>query len=148
MAVQLRPDRSDKSPLSCPCFAAGVFCELGDSLTENPYIAAVATSTSPGQRRAVRQYVAVSCFAIAAGANVAIPGILLINQEWQLVPTDRFLTGFEVAGREISNTTVVVFSLAMAVLLMTAGAVSATLGFRNSRANHRREQMRSDIDQA
>lgn len=106
-------------------------------LTPNPYESTASPSAPRPQRRAVCRYVAAFGMAVSVGAVVAIPGAVLVNQEWQIVPTSVYSSDFEINGRRVSNATVIGYSFLTAGLLISSGAVSALVGFRNWRANNR-----------
>ncbi len=95
------------------------------------------TSSPQHQRRAVRRYLVAFGLAVSAGAIAAIHCAVLINQEWQVFPTNGFASEFNVNGRPIANATVIAYSWATGVLLIFAGFVSVAVGFRNWRANNK-----------
>ena len=73
--------------------------------------------------------------AVSVGALVAIPGAVLVNQEWQIVATNVYSSDFQIDDRPISNATVMAYSLATAGLLALIGVASLIVGFRNGRNN-------------
>jgi len=101
----------------------------------NPYESTASTSLLQPRRRAVRRYVVVFGLAVSVGAIAAIPAAVLLNQEWQLIPTNIYSSKFEINGRPISNAAVITYSCAIGGLLMLVGLLSAAFGFRNWRAN-------------
>ena len=64
---------------------------------------------------------------------IGLPGIILLNQTLQLIPTYTNLTDFKIGGKVLSNTTVTCWSLGIGMLLLVASAFSLYKAFRNWR---------------
>ena len=65
----------------------------------------------------------------------AIPGVVLANQEWQIVPTDVYWSEFHIIDHPVSNSLLITYSFAIAGLLTFLGVSSLIVGFRNWRNN-------------
>lgn len=69
------------------------------------------------------------------GLLIAIPGIILLNQEWQIVQTNAQISYIEVAGRPLSITFVMRTSLIAGTCLIVGGDTFARFAVTNQRSN-------------
>jgi hypothetical protein len=97
----------------------------------NPYESTPQKTSFPIRGRSVRRYLILAALAIAMGSVAGIPGTVLLNQNWQLVPTNTQLTDIEFDGRPISTVSVMRTSLIAGGCLLFSGVVSLAIGLRN-----------------
>ena len=102
----------------------------------NPYepsdfpIAAAATN-----RRAVRRYWIGSAALLLVGLTVALPGLLLLNQELGWIPTQTGIFGIEFNGQPVSNATAIRYSIGLGLALWAAALMLAARATVNRRHN-------------
>jgi len=97
----------------------------------NPYETSIANSLHPVRRRPVRRYLAVSSLLFGVSLMIAIPGIALLNQEWQLI------YDVEINGQAVSNENAILYTVGAGLALCLVGLVLGTASFLNWRHNRR-----------
>ncbi|MFO0914575.1 MAG: hypothetical protein U0795_16575 [Pirellulales bacterium] len=106
-------------------------------MTVNPY-EFLAPMSSPSPRRlGVGRYILACELAVLVGTIVAAPGVAMINEIWQVVPTNGFLADIRINDHPISNGAAIASSIGAGAFMMLVGLMSAVIAFRNWRTNRR-----------
>lgn len=103
-------------------------------LMPNPYETSP-TDSLPSARRAVRRHLIVAGLFLSIGGLFSVLGAVLLNQEWQVVPTYTEITDIEFEGRTISLVSVMRFSFVAAIVLLILGALLACVALQNRHHN-------------
>lgn len=109
----------------------------------NPYQPTTPGSLSRPRRRGVTGYCIVFCLGMTLGVLVSIPGWVLLDQEWNLLPRTQtmprtsYYHEFEFNGQPVSNRTVIVQSLTAGAIFTVVGMISGGIALRNRRHNRR-----------
>ena len=69
---------------------------------------------------------------LAAGLT-ALPGLYLLNQDWQILPTPIFVGDFHVNERPIRQEYIVGFSLGLAATALICASICLSVAFHNYR---------------
>jgi len=103
----------------------------------NPYEATAAISSHRVRRRAVRRYLVLCSFLCLVAILIALPGLTLLNQEWQLIPTRSSIYDVEINGQSVSNETAIRYTLGSGLALAIVGLVLAGMSFFNYQHNRK-----------
>lgn len=109
--------------------------------TPNPYDSPRPDTTVLRRRAVVRP----ACFAVVTALTailIAIPGVVMLNQKMQVIPTTTFISGVELNGVVMDNTSVITYSLGIALLFLLSGMYFLALSFKNWSENQ--SAIRSD----
>lgn len=97
----------------------------------NPYKVSVSATAKPAMRRAVNRYILGAALAVLTLIPVSILAIVLLNQEWGIVPMQMGLIDIELGGRSVSAHSVMVASLVFCAFLLGAACLFLLLAYRN-----------------
>jgi len=103
----------------------------------NPYEVSASTSLPMTTRRSVRGLLVVSTLSLACGVVTLLPAAVLLNQDWQIIPTDTYTSGIDFNGRAISNQAAITYSLTIGGFLILLGTVMGAFCVRNWRINRK-----------
>ncbi|MCC9601812.1 hypothetical protein LOC67_14725 [Stieleria sp. JC731] len=78
---------------------------------------------------------------IAMGLFVSIPGVVMLNQELQFIPTNTFVTGVTVGETQISNHAIITCSLLLGLALLGIGAMLLLKSLSNWSHNQKFEDI-------
>ena len=97
----------------------------------NPYRSTTHVAIRSRRPRGVRRYVLLSVLTLTCGVLASVPAAVLLNQEWQVIPTNVYTSSIECNGVPIANRTVIGYSVTIAFALFAAGVVSGFVAARN-----------------
>lgn len=103
----------------------------------NPYKAATAVPSAVIRLRAVRPCIVAVPILFSIGLIIAMPGLRLLNQAWELVPTQVQVYDIEINGRPVSNATAICFFIGIGFAFLLAAVALGARGFSNWRYNRR-----------
>ena len=103
----------------------------------NPYQATTNTESHAFGRRAVRRYLVLSSLLISTAILVAYPGLELLNQKWQLFPTQTGIFDVEINGHPVSNETAIRYTVGTGILMSLIGFILLALSFANWQRNRK-----------
>lgn len=113
----------------------------------NPYQPTGSSSSIHPIRRGVRRYGLACALCIIAGMLVTAPGVVLLDQEWSLIPSTKsmprryvFYDDIEAFGQPLSNSTVLTYSFTTGGALFTVAAICSLIAWRNRQLNKRHSQ--------
>jgi hypothetical protein len=106
----------------------------------NPYDSPSKTFPPSFAPRTVWRYLISSLILFLIAALVAYPGCYLVNQEWQIIRTETFLTSFECGGKQIPLSCVQWISLSVGGILLIASICSGAIGLANIYKNENTQQ--------
>lgn len=101
----------------------------------NPYSAPNFKSPRLPKRRAVGCFVFASVVSTLLAIVLLLPVAVLLNQEWQLVPTTVFFSEFTVSGLALSSHALLRILIVSSGLLLVGSATSSWMGMRNAAVN-------------
>tara|TARA_A100001391_G_scaffold185888_1_gene154716 strand:- start:1994 stop:2353 length:360 start_codon:yes stop_codon:yes gene_type:complete len=103
----------------------------------NPYQAIDSTLTPMNRRRSERRFVIAAMLSFVLGTVVAIPGLVMLNQELQLISTSSGIYDIQFEGRVYSNATVIWTTLIAGCTLLLIGLIPTAKAIRNRKHNRR-----------
>jgi hypothetical protein len=106
----------------------------------NPYDSSATTSPTLATLRSVRRHFVFALLALAVSLFTAAPGLILLNQEWQIFPFPTFVGAFDSDGSPIPDATVLRYSFVGGGTFFCLSLFFAALGATNRRRNRRISQ--------
>ncbi len=108
----------------------------------NPYQPTELSSTSFSSRRGVKRYWLACLLAMMAGLLTMAPGVILVDQEWALIPGRQSMprrsvvySDIEAFGYPMSNASVIAYSFTTSGALFAMAAVCSLIAWRNNMLN-------------
>ncbi len=89
------------------------------------------------RRRSERRFVIAAMLSFVLGTVVAIPGLVMLNQELQLISTSSGIYDIQFEGRVYSNATVIWTTLIAGCTLLLIGLIPTAKAIRNRKHNRR-----------
>jgi hypothetical protein len=120
-------------------------CKIGIGAA-NPYEATVSSSSHVPQRRALLPYAVTSALLLLVGFTIAIPGLLLLNQEWDLIPTRTEIFDVEMNGQSVSNAAAIRYFLGAGGALWCIATMLLAKSYLNWRHNRTVSAVRTISD--
>ncbi|TWU36509.1 hypothetical protein Q31b_47900 [Novipirellula aureliae] len=93
-------------------------------------------SNTPAPRRTHR-FFAVGAILLIVTAIVSFPALFLLNQDWQIIPTNTTLSGIESNGQPIELESVIQVSVTAGLSSFVIAIGCLVVGVRNQRHNRR-----------
>ncbi|PNY36956.1 hypothetical protein C2E31_10095 [Rhodopirellula baltica] len=111
---------------------------------QNPYAAPKSQPTT-SSRLGIVVALCFGVLALVVCGLVAIPGVVVLNQNFQFVPTDTFLSGAEIGSVTLDEQSLLSWSLGIAVLFLFASVTQFWKAFRRWRSFEERRQLRDQM---
>lgn len=106
----------------------------------NPYEPTFDDQSVSEKRRSVVLFLASGTVALLLGCQLLYPGLVLLNQKWELIPVESYIYGININGAEVSETTAMSVLLVLAAICLGAATFllkRAYSNWRHNRFHHR-----------
>ena len=104
----------------------------------NPYESSIGRLNDIPSRKFVQRYVWAGLACTVLSCIVGMPAAILLNQNWQWIPTRTFVSSIEFNGETIENNTIMAHSLTYAIVLFVLAIILLGISFWNSFAISKR----------
>jgi hypothetical protein len=101
----------------------------------NPYASSHQDCPVTQSRRGVRRYAAIASLLLLISLLVATPGFFLLNQNLQVFPTSTTADRFVINDEPVETTTVTMYLLGTAAVLVVLSILLLLLALSNRRKN-------------
>ncbi|TWU27983.1 hypothetical protein Poly41_69650 [Novipirellula artificiosorum] len=103
----------------------------------NPYRPTESLPFNTPAPRSTLCFFVVGAILLITTAIVSVPAVFLLNQDWQIIPTNTTLSSLEINGRPLEFESVIQVSVAAGLFSFAIAMGCLLVGVRNQRHNSR-----------